>query len=209
MKLRGLYAITPDGLAHDALVADVERALTGGARLLQYRSKDKDPQRRAEAARALAALCRDHGALFIVNDDIELALAVGADGAHLGREDGDLAAARSQLEGKLLGASCYDRIALAEAAVAAGADYVAFGSMFASPTKPAAVRAPLGLFAQARPLGVPLCAIGGITTENAPALVRAGADLLAVVSDLFEAQDIAARARVYTRLFDPESVISP
>jgi len=174
--------------------------------LLQYRSKDNDPRRRAEAAQALAALCRSHGALFIVNDDVELALAVAADGAHLGREDGDLAAARSRLEGKLLGASCYDRITLAQAAVAAGADYVAFGSVFASPTKPSAVRAPLSLFAQARPLGVPLCAIGGITVENAPALIRAGADLLAVVSDLFEARDIAARARVYTKLFDPESV---
>jgi len=206
MKLRGLYAITPEGLALDALVAGVERALAGGARLLQYRSKDNDPRRRADAAQALAALCRSHGALFIVNDDVELALAIAADGAHLGREDGDLAAARTRLKGKLLGASCYGRITLAQAAVAAGADYVAFGSVFASPTKPSAVRAPLSLFAQARPLGVPLCAIGGITVENAPALIRAGADLLAVVSDLFEARDIAARARVYTKLFDPESV---
>jgi len=209
VKLRGLYAITPEGLAQEGLVASVARALAGGARLLQYRSKDKDPRRRAEAAHALAALCRSHGALFIVNDDVELALAVGADGAHLGREDGDLAAARARLDGKLLGASCYDRISLAQAAIAAGADYVAFGSVFASPTKPAAVRAPLSLFAQARALGVPLCAIGGVTAENASLLIRAGADLLAVVSDLFDARDIAARARVYTRLFDPESVTPP
>jgi thiamine-phosphate pyrophosphorylase len=206
VKLRGLYAITPEGLAQDRLVASAERALAGGARLLQYRSKDNDAPRRAETARALAALCRSHGALFIVNDDVELALAVDADGAHLGREDGDLAAARTRLGGKLLGASCYDRIALAKEAVEAGADYVAFGSVFASATKPAAVRASLGLFAEAGALGVPLCAIGGITAENAPLVLRAGADLLAVVSDLFDARDIAARARVYTKLFDPESV---
>lgn len=209
MTLRGLYAITPDGMAREALIERAERALVGGARLIQYRSKDADPKRRAEAAHALAALCHRHGAAFIVNDDVALALAVDADGAHLGREDGDLVAARAQLHGKLLGASCYDRIDLARAAVAAGADYVAFGSVFASPTKPDAVRAPLSLFAQARPLGVPLCAIGGITAQNAPELIRAGADMLAVVSDLFDSHDVTARARSYARLFDSVTVTTP
>ena len=114
-----------------------------------------------------------------------------------GRDDGELAAARARLRGKLLGASCYDSLAAARAAVAAGADYVAFGSVFPSPTKPAAVRAPLALFAEARPLGVPLVAIGGITLQNAPQLLAAGADCLAVISDLFDAPDIAdARARL-------------
>lgn len=208
-RLRGLYAITPEALAPEALIARAEAALRGGARLLQYRSKGLDPKLRAQTARALAALCRRLGATFIVNDDVDLALAVDADGAHLGREDGDLATARARLHGKLLGASCYDRFELAQAAVAAGADYVAFGSVFASSTKPAAARAPLGLFARARALGVPLCAIGGVTVENAPALIRAGADLLAVVSDLFDADDISARARAYAQLLDPESVASP
>jgi thiamine-phosphate pyrophosphorylase len=206
--LRGLYAITPDGLSRDQLIARVESALNGGARLLQYRSKDGDAQQRAEVARSLGALCRGHGAAFIVNDDVELALAVGADGVHLGREDGDLAAARARLQGKLLGASCYDRIDLARVATAAGADYVAFGSVYPSPTKPSAVSAPLDLFAQARPLGIPLCAIGGITVENAPALIGAGADMVAVISDVFDARDVAARARAYARLFDSESVTS-
>jgi thiamine-phosphate pyrophosphorylase len=204
--LRGLYAITPDGLSRDQLIARVQSALNGGVRLLQYRSKDVDAQQRAQVARALGALCRKHGAALIVNDDVELALAVGADGAHLGREDGDLAGARARLQGKLLGASCYDRIDLARAATAAGADYVAFGSVYPSPTKPSAVSAPLALFAQARPLGIPLCAIGGITVENAPALIRAGADMVAVISDVFDARDIAARTRAYIRLFDSESV---
>ena len=140
---------------------------------------------------------------FIVNDDVELALAVRADGVHLGREDGDLAAARARLPGRLLGASCYDRPELARRAVAAGADYVAFGSVFPSPTKPAADRAPLALFALE--LGVPKVAIGGITLENAPQVLAAGADCVAVITDLFDAPDVAARARAYGRLFQHEA----
>jgi thiamine-phosphate pyrophosphorylase len=146
-------------------------------------------------------LARGHGVPVIVNDDIELALEVSADGAHLGREDGDLRAARARLAGRILGASCYDRLELAQAAVATGADYVAFGSVFASPTKPGAVRAQHCLFTQARNFGVPLAAIGGITLQNAPQLISAGADLLAVISDLFEAPDIGLRARQYGELF--------
>ena len=115
MTLRGLYAVTPEGLAREALIARAECALVGGARLLQYRSKDTDPRRRKEIAQVLASLCRRHRAAFIVNDDVELALAVDADGAHLGRDDGDLSTARARLHGKLLGASCYDRIDLARA----------------------------------------------------------------------------------------------
>ena len=197
MKLRGLYAITP-ALSGSALLDKVALALAGGIAMLQYRGKDA--QEPAEA-RALAALCRARGVPFIVNDDLELALAAGADGVHLGRDDGDLASARARLAGKWLGASCYDSLDAARAAVAAGADYVAFGSVFLSSTKPAAVRAPYALFAQAKPLGVPLVAIGGITLENAPQLLQAGADCVAVLSDLFDAPDIAARARAYGKLF--------
>jgi thiamine-phosphate pyrophosphorylase len=199
MRIRGLYAITPEADGGEELRRKVALAIEGGVALLQYRRKARGS---LGEARALAALCRRRGVLFIVNDDVELALACDADGAHLGRDDGALAAARARLGTRLLGASCYDSLASARGAVAAGADYVAFGSVFASPTKPAAVRAPLALFAQARPLDVPLVAIGGITLENAPQLVRAGADALAVISDLFDAADIAARARAYGMLFD-------
>jgi thiamine-phosphate pyrophosphorylase len=158
--------------------------------------------RRAAEAAALCALCRARGVPFIVNDDLELALASGADGVHLGRDDVGIAEARERLgSGRCLGASCYDELELARAAVAAGADYAAFGSVFASPTKPAAVRAPLELFARARTLGVPLVAIGGITADNAAAVIRAGAHCVAVISDLFDAPDIDARARAYTALF--------
>jgi thiamine-phosphate pyrophosphorylase len=194
MKLRGLYAVTPEG-------GDVERkvrlALEGGVALLQYRSKTRNDRQ----ARAIVRLAREFRVPVIINDDLELALELGADGAHLGRDDGELSAARTRLGGKLLGASCYNQLGLARAAVDAGADYVAFGSVFSSPTKPAAVRAPLGLFRQAKPLGVPLAAIGGISLDNAPQLIAAGADLLAVISDLFDAPDIRQRARDYGKLF--------
>ena len=128
------------------------------------------------------------------------ALAIGADGVHLGRDDGDIVAARCALRGKLIGVSCYDSVAAARAAVAAGADYVAFGSVFPSATKPGAVRAPLGLFEEARALGVPRVAIGGITPQNAASVLKAGADALAVISALFDAP-ISERGREFTRLF--------
>jgi thiamine-phosphate pyrophosphorylase len=191
MKLRGLYAITPEGVAP----AKVRLALEGGIALLQYRNKTRD---RAHAA-AVVDLAREFGTPVILNDDVALALELDAAGAHLGRDDGDLRAARSRLKGRLLGASCYNDAALARAAVQAGVDYVAFGSVFASSTKPGAVRAPLTLFREK--LGVPMAAIGGITLENAPQLIAAGADLLAVISDLFDARDIRGRAREYAKLF--------
>lgn len=197
-RLRGLYAITPDELSR------VEEALASGALCaLQYRAKAADAATRRRAAERLLARCRAHGVPMIVNDDLELALAIGADGVHLGRDDGDLAGARARLPGRLLGASCYDRAELALRAVAAGADYVAFGSVFPSPTKPSAVRAPLALFA--RELGVSKVAIGGITLDNAPQVLAAGADCVAVITDLFDAPDVAARARQYRRLFEHEA----
>ena len=201
MTLRGLYAVTPDEADTEALAAKIEQALGAGVAALQYRNKVLGKDKRLGQARRLAALAQGYGVPFIVNDDVEIALAAGANGVHLGKDDSDLAAARAHLPGRLLGASCYDRIELARAAVAAGADYVAFGSVFPSATKPHAVRAPLALFREARSLGVPLAAIGGITLENAPRLLDAGADLLAVISDLFDAPNVAERAREYARLF--------
>jgi thiamine-phosphate pyrophosphorylase len=192
VTLRGLYAITPET---PDMVAKVRQALAGGVALLQYRRKRRD----LDEAREVAALAKSFGVPLVVNDDVELAVEIGAQGAHLGREDGDLDAARRRLAGRILGASCYDDVERARRAIDAGADYVAFGSVFASSTKPQAVRAPLALFAI--DLGVPLCAIGGITLENAPQAIAAGADLLAVLSDLFDAPDIAARAAQYRRLF--------
>jgi thiamine-phosphate pyrophosphorylase len=197
--IRGLYPITPDTADTDALLRKVEQALKAGVAMLQYRNKSMSRDKRLLQAKELAPLARGYGVPLIVNDDVEIALAVGANGVHIGKDDGDLAAARSKLAGKILGASCYDSLEGARAAVRLGADYVAFGSVFPSPTKPDARRAPLSLFR--RDLGVPLCAIGGITLENAPAVIAAGASLLAVITDVFDAPDIGARAAQYRKLF--------
>jgi thiamine-phosphate pyrophosphorylase len=198
----GLYAITPEWDDTVRLLGDCALALQGGARVLQYRNKNAGAARRLEHALGLSALCRKAGAVFIVNDDVDLALEVDADGVHLGQDDGDIALARRRMGArKYLGASCYDRLELAEAAVAAGADHIAFGSMFASATKPGAVRAAMELFGRARGLGLPMVAIGGITRENAPTVVAAGASAIAVISNLFEAADIEAQARSFAALF--------
>jgi thiamine-phosphate pyrophosphorylase len=201
-RLRGLYAVTPDLTGTADLLRRVELALLGGAGLVQYRNKPADAALRSEQAEALLALCRRHGVPLVINDDLALALAIGADGAHLGRGDGDLSAARAALgPERLLGVSCYNELSQARAAKRIGADYIAFGSFFASPTKPAAVRAPLSLPAEAKAeLGLPICAIGGITLKAAPQLIAAGVDLLAVITDLFEAPDVRAHAAAYTSL---------
>ena len=207
-RLHGLYAITPEGLDDATLLQRSECAVVHGARVLQWRDKSSDAARRLVIARSLARLCRSQGVLFIVNDDLELARAVQADGVHLGADDGDLAAARAALPDALIGASCYADLERARAAVAQGADYIAFGSVFASPTKPQAVRAPLDLFAQARAFCVPTVAIGGITRANCAEVRAAGAHACAVISDLFgdaqtTADEVSARARTFRSLLEP------
>ncbi len=200
--LRGLYAVTPETADTRALERAARAALAGGAALLQYRAKRLAPAAMLEQARLLAAACREHGALFVVNDALELALACGADGVHLGRDDMDVAAARARWPGGVIGVSCYAAPEGARAARTAGASYVAIGSVFASATKPAAVRAPLEAIGIARRAGgLPVCAIGGITPANAPSAVAAGADMVAVISALFGAGDVCAAAREFSRLF--------
>jgi thiamine-phosphate pyrophosphorylase len=202
--LRGLYAVTPEYPDGTSLLADVEAALRGGCRLIQYRDKESPMAERVARARTLLELTRAHGARLVINDDIALCQLVGADGVHLGKDDGSIALARAVLgPQRLLGASCYDDFATAAAAARAGADYVAFGAFFPSPTKPLATRATVDLLARAKKeLGIATCAIGGITLDTAPALTVAGADLLAVITDLFGAPDIAARAAAYQHLFE-------
>lgn len=201
--LRGLYAITPDHQPTSRLIAMVEAALSGGVSLIQYRNKSDAADVKRNQASELLALCRSHGARLIINDDLLLAERLDADGVHLGRDDGDLHNARTSLgPDKILGVSCYADLASAAAAVATGADYLAFGSMYPSPTKPAAPPAPLNLLGEAKRLHrLPIAAIGGITLANAAPTIAAGADLLAVISDLFEAADIRAQARSYQLLF--------
>ncbi len=201
--IRGLYAITPDLTNTGLLLDKVQQALSHGARILQYRNKLADAALATEQATALRQLTRDHEVCLIINDDIDLALAVAADGVHLGGDDGDLVAARRRLPATMLiGASCYNDLERARAAVLAGADYVAFGAVFPSGTKPHARRAGLDLIRTARAeLEVPIVAIGGITSGNAPGVIAAGADCVAVISALFDAADIAAKAEEFARLF--------
>ncbi len=202
--LQGLYAVTPADNLLPRLSTLVGLALEGGVRLVQYRNKDAPmPLKRSQAAELLR-ICHAHDARLIINDDVWLAIEIGADGVHLGRGDSDPVMARQALGPKrLLGVSCYDDVELAIAAEAAGADYVAIGSMFASPTKPAATRASLELITETRHrVKVPVAAIGGIKLENAPEVIKAGADMVAVVSDLFDAMDIKGRATAFQKLFD-------
>ena len=202
-RLRGLYAITPDPAPAD-LPDRVAQALAGGARLVQYRDKSGDPDRRLDTARVLARLCHERQALFIVNDDPALARACDADGVHLGRDDPPLEEARRLLgPNRILGVSCYADLERA-AALAPQADYLAFGRFFPSRTKPDAVQAAPELLREARRLGRPLVAIGGITAENGGPLVAAGAQMLAVVEAVFGAHDIRAAAAALSRLFSEE-----
>jgi thiamine-phosphate pyrophosphorylase len=196
----GLYAIT-DGPRRDLLPA-VEAALRGGAAVLQYRDKTRDALRRIEEARKLCELCARCQVPLIINDDIELARAVGAAGVHLGRDDGEIALARARLgPHAIIGVSCYDSLARASELVAAGPDYLAFGAFYPSPTKPNAKQAAPNLLRDAKALGLSLVAIGGITPDNAPPLLDAGADFLAVISGIFASGDPEAAARKYAALF--------
>lgn len=199
-QIRGLYGITPDNV--DNLTAYVELALRGGTRIIQYRNKSADNARRLKEAQALRQLCNQYSACFIVNDDIELCLAVDADGLHIGKTDGDIAAIKSQLDEKLLGVSCYNQLENAMRAQDLGADYVAFGRFFASKTKPDAVQAEIEVIHQAkRQVNLPVVAIGGVTHINAKILLRAGVDAVAVIDGLFNQPDIESSARQFTQLF--------
>ncbi len=206
-RIAGLYAVTPEEPDTRVLVESVRLALEGGTKIVQYRSKFSGRALRGAQAKALLELCREAGAAFIVNDDLGLALSVKADGLHVGRDDIGVDRAREALgQSGILGVSCYDSLDLAIVACGKGANYVAFGSTFPSPTKPAAVHAPLALFRQAREmLDIPIVAIGGITPENASGVIDAGADAVAVVSALFGAADIRATASAFHCLFKRES----
>ena len=205
-RVAGLYAVTRECADTARLVSQVIAAVAGGAALVQYRSKTLDAASRRMQARALAATSAIRRALLIVNDDPDLARDVDADGVHLGEDDGSIADARARVgPDRIVGVSCYDDFDRARAAVDAGADYVAFGSFFASSVKPGARHADVELLGRARALRVPVVAIGGITARNAKTLVDAGADALAVISDVFAHDDVAdvtRAASAIARMFE-------
>ena len=197
-RLDGLYLVADTAFCRERdLEQAVQAALQGGVRIVQYRDKSTDHERRQREAAALATVCAKHDAVFLVNDDVALAAESGADGVHLGKDDADVADARERLgPGAIIGASCYNEFSRAEAAGKAGADYVAFGSVFPSPVKPEAPRAPLDLFEQARAeLDIPVCAIGGINATNIAEVAAAGAHMFAVISALLDAPDITGAAQ--------------
>jgi len=205
---RGLYLLTPDIAQTDTLLARVAPLLPF-TRWLQYRNKTAPRALQRQQLQALSPLCRQAQVPLLVNDDWRLAAELGLSGAHLGADDGDLAQARATLgPDALLGASCYDQIERARAAVQAGASYIAFGTFFPSPTKPHARRADMHLLHEAAALDVPKVAIGGITPDNGRMLVDAGADLLAVISGVFDAPSPIAAAQAYARCFGPSPALN-
>lgn len=204
--ISGLYAVTPECTDTGRLKEKVADAILGGATVVQYRSKSNDFALKIEQARALKKICGKRGIPLIINDDIDLALEVDAEGVHIGQDDGPIMAARARLGNKLLGVSCYDRLDLAREAEALGADYVAFGSFFPSGTKPDAASAQLPLLQMSKlSIKIPVVAIGGITPGNGAALVESGADALAVVTALFDAADIQVAARQFSELFSAKT----
>lgn len=203
----GLYAIT-DGPRPDLLDA-AAAALRGGAVVLQYRDKTGDADRRLREARALARQCAEAGVLFVVNDDIGLAAACGAGAVHLGADDADIATARRRLgSDAVIGVSCYGDVERARNLTEAGADYLAFGAFYASSTKPHARRADVAVLRASANLGLPRVAIGGIRPDNASPLIDAGADYIAVISEVFGQPDIEAAARRFASLFPASRNIS-
>ena len=201
--ISGLYAITQETDNTAVLLASVTAALRGGAGVVQYRDKSDNVARQYEQASELLLLCRQFNVPLIINDSLRLADLIGADGVHIGRDDGAIHAARIVLGAdKIIGVSCYQSVVLAEKAQAAGADYVAFGSFFPSITKPNAPLADMALLHLAtQAIHVPIVAIGGITLANADSLINAGADAVAVISALFDNEDVAATARQFADLF--------
>ena len=202
-ELKGLYAITRESKGNTArLINDVEAALRGGVRILQYRDKSDNPTLRKQEARELLDLCNDYSALLIVNDDLELAAHIAAHGIHLGKHDAHINVVRSRLGKRaVIGVSCYNQLACARKAEQEGANYIAFGSFFPSPTKPKAALAQTSLLQTWKNQMTPICAIGGITLNRAPALIEAGADMLAIISDLWDSNDIQKHTRAYCQLW--------
>ena len=206
-RLTGLYVITDAAVTDpQQLEAQVALAIRGGARIVQYRDKSQEHARRLKCAERLATLCHRHRVALIINDDIELARASGAQGVHLGREDGALERARARLPSDaIIGISCYDALDRAQAAQSGGAGYVAFGRFFPSQSKPEATPADPSLLIQARKmLELPIVAIGGITPDNGRSLLEAGADMLAVINGVFGQPDIQQAAARFAALFPSE-----
>jgi len=203
-QLKGLYAITDENLISKQYFNQaVESALMGGAKIIQYRDKSNDQKKRLVQATALRLLCKRYEAICIINDDIELAKAIDADGVHLGKDDSSIAQARKTLgDDAIIGVSCYNDMTIAIEAEKNAADYVAFGAIFSSSTKPGATVAGLDIISLAHlQLSIPVCTIGGITENNIKQVVQKGADMAAVISCLFSANNVTKKAKTLSQCF--------
>lgn len=200
-KLSGLYAITDPDLMQENIITKVEQAILGGINILQYRNKTASPVQQLQEANELAQLCKSHNVLFIINDNIELALQVDADGLHLGQTDTPLLEARQRLpENKIIGVSCNNKIEMALIAQKHGADYIAFGRFYKSITKPEAPQAELSLLSEARnKIIIPIVAIGGISPEAAPALIKEGVSMIAAINGIFAQDDVYLATQRYVK----------
>ncbi len=204
INLAGIYPITNDAvLARSDYESVIHDVIEGGAAMLQFRAKHGDRNKARKQAKALLEICREYATPLIINDDVALCAAIGADGVHLGIDDANIDDARLELgPDAIIGATCHDSLTLAEEAEQAGASYAAFGSIFPSSSKPAAAPAsPSVLLAARIILTVPVAAIGGINRNNAESTFIAGADMLAVVGGIFDAPDPGAAMRELVQIY--------
>ena len=202
-KLKGLYAITDATLMGDNLISMTEQAILGGITILQYRNKTASMAQQEQEALELATLCKKNNILFLINDNVELAIKVDADGVHLGQSDSNIQQARKQLGDKIIGITCHNDIQLAQLAQKQGADYVAFGRFYTSQTKPSACPAELSVLSEAKKnISIPIAAIGGITVETAAILLNQGADMLAVIQGIFAQDDVFAASQQFVEIID-------
>jgi len=202
-KLKGLYVITDPLLCGEELIEKVELAIAGGAQIIQYRNKTANKQQQLSEAQALQTLCKKYQRLFIINDDIRLAITVNADGVHLGQSDDNIIDARKKLGmNKIIGITCHSDLEIAKTAQTQGANYVAFGRFYPSKTKPNAPSANIDILQQAKmQLEIPIVAIGGITIENAHNLICAGTDMIAVIHSVFAQNNIKEVTQNFSKLF--------
>lgn len=207
--LRGLYVISDANLiAESTFSQTIECALLGGAKIIQYRDKSNNTEKRRRQTQEIKLLCETYDAVFIINDDIELAKEVNANGVHLGSNDADYATARTILgDNKIIGISCYNQFELAQQAQQQGADYIALGRFFSSSTKPNAAAAPIELLTHAKQkLNIPVCAIGGITVNNSAELIAAGVDMLAVINAVFSSNEVQSTCQKFSSFFEGKSL---
>ncbi len=205
-KLKGFYAITDPKLTpyeNNLILEKVEQALKGGTKIIQLRDKYHSNEFLLNFAKELKFLCKNYGAIFLIDDRVELAKMCDADGVHLGKEDMPIEEARKFLgKNKIIGISCYGELQKAKIMEKLGANYVAFGSFYPSPTKPEAKIISKNILKQAKEiLKIPVCAIGGITLEKAKELINCGADMIAVISDLWCSKNIYEKAKKFSQYF--------